>query len=237
MQASATVGLTWFLACAGIAPLFPGYEARAGSVSLPGVGGDLQVKVVSYKEARFQTVFKQYHDFSCGSAALASLLTFHYQDRTDEQQVFQTMYSLGDQARIRQQGFSLLDMKDFLGNRGYQADGFRMPLDTYREKARVPAIVLVNTRGYRHFILIKGIREDRVLVGDPATGVRSMRREEFDLAWNGLLFLIRSHAEVGRSSFNRAEEWAVNERAPFGTAFQNQGLANFTLFLPRLQDY
>src|SRR5690606_12380707 len=109
----------------------------------------LDVKVTSYKEARFQTVLKQEHDFSCGSAALASLLSFHYQDPVSEQQVFEAMFAAGDQERIRRQGFSLLDMRKYLSGRGYKADGFRIALDLLADKASVPAIVLINTNGYR----------------------------------------------------------------------------------------
>jgi hypothetical protein len=35
--------------------------------------GDFKVKVVSMREARFQTIILQKYDYSCGSAALASL--------------------------------------------------------------------------------------------------------------------------------------------------------------------
>src|SRR5690606_38844520 len=129
------------------------FSAHAGNVTLPGIGGNLEVPVVSYKESRFQTVLKQQHDFSCGSAALASLLTFHYGDQVSEQDVFQAMYESGDQERIRQQGFTLLDMKKFLETRGYKADGFRIPLGPLAAKAGVPAIALINPKGYRHFVI------------------------------------------------------------------------------------
>ncbi len=38
----------------------------------------LQRAVVSVKEARFTTTQRQQFDFSCGSAAVATLLTHHY---------------------------------------------------------------------------------------------------------------------------------------------------------------
>lgn len=212
--------------------LLPAFAA-AGQVYLPGIGGNLNVPVVSYKEQKFQRVLKQQYDFSCGSAALASLLTFHYDDAVSEQQVFQEMFNSGDQERIRRQGFSLLDMKRFLEARGYRADGFRIPLETLAEKAQVPAIVLVNTKGYRHFVLIKGVSKHHVLVGDPALGVRAIPRAAFEQSWDGLIFLIRSHADIGRRHFNRADDWAAKVRAPSTEPFAQQSIANFTLFLPQ----
>src|SRR5690554_8092516 len=96
---------------------------------------------------------RQQYDFSCGSAALASLLSFHYDRPVTEQEVFANMLALADQDKVRQQGFSMLDMKRYLEAEGYQADGFRMPLAGIRDQVRVPVIALVTLGGYRHFVV------------------------------------------------------------------------------------
>src|SRR5208283_4171640 len=62
----------------------------------------------------FRTTWHQQYDFSCGSAAVATLLSFHYGRPTNETTVFKAMFAAGDQARIQVQGFSLLDMKRYL---------------------------------------------------------------------------------------------------------------------------
>ena len=63
--------------------MFPVY---AGTVNLGGgfSGGNFSINVSSIKEQRFKTIYKQQYDFSCGSATLASLLSFHYDDVVDE---------------------------------------------------------------------------------------------------------------------------------------------------------
>jgi len=194
-------------------------------------GGQFRVGVTSLKEARFKTVLKQRYDFSCGSAALASLLSFHYERPTTEEAVFTAMYRLGDKERIQRTGFSLLDMKTYLEAEGLRADGFRVTLDKL-ETARVPAITLINTNGYKHFVLIKGVRGDEVVVGDPALGVRIYRRDAFVAMWEGIAFIIRGEPELARRHFNSAEDWAVRVKAPFGTALNGQSLASFTVNLP-----
>src|SRR5690606_20299588 len=93
--------------------------ALAGTVWLPGLGGVVNVPTQSIQELKFAEVIRQQFDFSCGSAALATLLTYHYEDPTDEMQAFIAMYEQGDQERIRQAGFSLLDMKNYLAAVGY----------------------------------------------------------------------------------------------------------------------
>ena len=61
--------LAWALA---LAPSF----ATASSIALQAPhGGSYRLQVTSLKEARFRTTVPQQYDFSCGSAATATLLT------------------------------------------------------------------------------------------------------------------------------------------------------------------
>lgn len=221
------------LTALGLAGLVPA-PAAGGTVVLPPVlGGPASIKVISLKEARFQTIIKQQFDFSCGSAALASLLTFHYDDPVTEIEIFREMYDSGDQARIQTYGFSLLDMKRYLERRGYRADGFKLDLDRLA-RAGIPALVLINTNGYKHFVLIKGIHGDEVVVGDPALGVRLLERSKFESMWNGIAFVIRSDVKLGREHFNLARDWGVRKKAPFGNALNSQSLASFTVHMTNL---
>jgi len=174
--------------------------------------GGFTARVVSVKEARFTTTQRQKYDFSCGSAALATLLTHHYGEPVDERAVFTQMYQRGDQAKIRKEGFSMLDMKRYLGTRGYQADGFQLPIDKLAVE-NVPAIVLLTERGYRHFVVIKGVERGRVLVGDPAMGTRALSLERFQKLWvNHILFVVYNKREAAK--FNLADDWRVAPGAP-----------------------
>ena len=174
--------------------------------------GGFTARVVSVKEARFTTTQRQKYDFSCGSAALATLLTHHYGEPVDERAVFMQMYQRGDQAKIRKEGFSMLDMKRYLETRGYHADGFQLPIDKLAVE-NVPAIVLLTERGYRHFVVIKGVERGRVLVGDPAMGTRALSLERFQKLWvNHILFVVYNKREAAK--FNQADDWRVAPGAP-----------------------
>ncbi len=207
--------------------------AQEGRVTFTAAaGGFFSVPVVSLKEARFKTVIKQRYDFSCGAASVASLLTFHYDRPTGEKEVFRAMFEADDKDKIRKQGFSLLDMKTYLESVGYGADGFQISLAKLAEVA-IPAIVLIQTRGYKHFVVIKGIKDDEVLVGDPALGAKIYSRSKFEKVWiNDIIFVIRSNRELARDHFNHEKDWAVRAKAPFGTALSREGLATFTTLLP-----
>lgn len=184
------------------------------------VGQRANVPVTSLKEIKFRNTTRQQYDFSCGSAALATLLTYHYGTPVTEKAVFEYMYANGDQAKIRQQGFSMLDMKRYLASKGFVGDGFQQPLDKLLE-AKLPAIVLISDRGYNHFVVIKGAEDGRILLGDPSSGTRSVTRDRFMELWaNKLLFVV--HKFPGKVAFNAPEEWRSAPRAPLGNGINQE---------------
>ena len=200
---------------------------RASGMDLALGSARFDVPVNSMKQLRFGATMRQQYDFSCGSAALATLLTHHYAHPVSEQRVFEQMYLHGDQRKIRKEGFSMLDMQRYLAARGYRADGFKLPLHKLVE-AKLPAIVLVSDKGYHHFVVIKGIAQDRVLMGDPSSGARALSLAAFDAIWVGkLLFVIHGHAT--NPSFNTAADWRAAPAAPLASVAWRDALAPLTL--------
>lgn len=169
---------------------------------------DAGLPVHSMLERRFATVVRQQYDFSCGSAALATLLRYHYGKAVDEPSTFLGMWQGGDQALIRQLGFSLLDMKRYLGAHQMPADGYQVTLPQIA-KARLPGIALINVGGYKHFVVVKGIDHGSVLLGDPATGLRRMTEAEFSKGWNGILFVINDDSPKVQATFAASSELAL----------------------------
>ena len=216
-------------ACIAAAPT-PAAELDADA------GGRLAVQVVPLDRLRFGATVRQHHDFSCGAAALATLLTFHFDAPMTEAEVFEQMWRAGDRELIRTQGFSLLDLKTFLSSRGYEADGFRVSLDELRE-ARLPAIALITVEGYRHFVVVKGIREELVAIGDPARGTRVLPRAEFEAMRDDILFVIRSHAELARVHFDSPRDWAPPLQGPLESAWPTGVDALDRLLRPRLNEF
>ncbi|KQZ57830.1 MULTISPECIES: C39 family peptidase [unclassified Lysobacter] len=212
-------------ACALLCALACAQGAAAATVDLrTPYGGSYGIRLTSLKEARFRTTVPQQYDFSCGSAAAATLLTFQYGHPVGEAEVFLAMYRDGDQAKIRREGFSLLDIRRYLLALGYQADGFELPLDKLFEEG-LPAIVLLNDRGYRHFVVVKGLRKGRVLIGDPARGTRAMSRANFERLWdNRVLFVVHNRREV--ALFNQPRDWRTAPPAPLDMGISREGLQN-----------
>ncbi|MDP1027658.1 C39 family peptidase [Sphingomonas sp. KR1UV-12] len=176
------------------------------------------VPVASMLARKFNTVVRQQYDFSCGSAALATLLHYHYGLPRSETEVFTGMWREGDQAQIRRVGFSLLDMKRYLAENRLRADGYKVTLAAI-EQRKLPGIALITTRGYRHFVVVKGIAGDNVLLGDPSLGLQTVSRAKFQAMWNGIYFVLNSATEVGTQNFNAVRQWQALARAPIGSPF------------------
>jgi len=211
--------------------------AHAGSVWLPGAGfnGATVTSIQSLKARRFSRTIQQQYDFSCGSAAVATLLSYQYHDPVNEQSVFRTMWLNGDQTKIRREGFSLLDIKHYLQARGYESNGYKISLDKLKQ-THVPAIVLINDHGYNHFVVIKGLQNGRALVGDPSRGARSIPRTRFQrLMTNPIVFVITSDRQ--RAVFNGRADWQTRPLAPLGMATRTQSLATATVLRPGAGDF
>jgi len=195
-------------ACAMLLIAIFSQPARADDVVLATPAtGNYALKLTSFAELKFSTVIHQQYDYSCGSAALATLLRYHYRLPVDEATVFRAMFNVGDKANIEKLGFSLLDMKKYLASFGYQADGYRLGLDEL-SKVGAPAIALIQIGSYKHFVVIKGVIGNRVLVGDSALGLRVFSADDFREAWNGIAFIVHDTPKgVAPPLFNAADEW------------------------------
>jgi predicted double-glycine peptidase len=218
-------GLVVAVVCAAMTPA----SSVSADMLLSSGPAPSRVKVVSYRDIPFRTVVRQRYDFSCGSAALATLLRYHYDREVGEEQIFRAMYAAGDQDVIRRVGFSLLDMKQFLEASGYHADGYRLNIDNLASMDK-PAIVMIDTAGYKHFVVFKGDDAGRVLIGDPALGLKIYSREQFASMWNGIAFVVREPAD----RFNQAAEWTPWNRSRPAQALPNHSLAELTRELPPL---
>lgn len=210
--------------------------AMAATIEVtPGVGSRMLLSVWSMHELKVRSVVLQKYDYSCGSAAVATLLTYHYGHPITEEVVFRMMFDHGNQEKIREEGFSLLDMKRFLEAHGYPADGFEVSLDDV-SNAGIPAIVLMVDNGYHHFVVVKGMRGNKLLLGDPAVGLRVVPREQFEASWpSRIVFVI--HDFPARGEFNTARDWSVRPTSPLGQPLGPDTLNNIVLFRPGGRDF
>jgi predicted double-glycine peptidase len=86
---------------------------------------------LSLREMRTRHVITQEYDFSCGAAAIATLLTYYFGEPATEKEVIVGIAERADFQKVMQRrAFSLLDMKRFAEAKGYQAIGYKMDFES-----------------------------------------------------------------------------------------------------------
>jgi uncharacterized protein len=177
--------------------MYPQRDIPKGELRIiPGVAGNQyltlrnNVKPLS-EEFNFKNVVKQEFDYSCGSAALATLLNFYLGEKLSEQQVIQGLMQYGDAQKIQERrAFSLLDMKRFVEVLGYTGAGYKSELEDLRSLKK-PAILPIELSGYKHFVVFRGFYGNHIFLADPFRGNTSFTLETFRKIWSqNIVFVI-----------------------------------------------
>lgn len=161
------------------------------------------VKRHTLKELQDQYVIKQDSDYSCGAAALATLLTYYFGEETSEQEMLGLMnagLTKVEQARKHFKGYSLLDLQRAARLKGYQAAGFKLTVEQLTQLA-APVIVFVQPMGYKHFAVLRGVDRGRVFLADPVRGNLRMGIGRFLAEWDGIIFVLGKTGEEDLTTY------------------------------------
>jgi uncharacterized protein len=155
---------------------------------------------------QFRGIVRQAYDYSCGSAALTTLLNGYVGSSLTEQQTMNGLMKFGETEKIvERRSFSLLDMKRFVAALGLESGGYRGEFEDLVKQGQ-PAIVPISYAGFKHFVVFKAYKDGRVYVADPALGNISFDEQRFKEVWeNNTLFLI-SVPEQYRKNFLALQE-------------------------------
>ena len=155
---------------------------------VPGISM-MPMQIKSMRDMRYHNMVRQERDFTCGAAALATILQYVFGRTISEQEVIRNMLENTDAKIAQERGFSLLDMKNYLERVGLRGRGYRIDANSLIT-VKIPVIALQTTRGYAHFVVVKRVADGIVYIADPALGHRQMTVDEFVGAWNGIVFAV-----------------------------------------------
>lgn len=158
------------------------------------------------RDLRYRDLMPQKFDFSCGSAALATVLQYGYGIESSETELIKKMLVGTDANEVIKNGFSMLDMKRYVESIGMRGHGFKVDVDALYQ-LQMPVIVLLDLKGYKHFVVVKGAAAGRVFVADPALGHRVMPEADFVRGWNGVVLAV-----IGDTPM-RTDTYLVNSRS------------------------
>jgi predicted double-glycine peptidase len=162
-------------------------QATIDTSTLAGI--PLTKTVRSMRDIRYSHIVNQQFDYSCGAAALATLLKYGYGIDIPETELIRRMMVFSTPEVVVKNGFSMLDMKKFVETIGLRGRGFRVNTDALYH-LQIPVMVLMNIDGYEHFVIVKHAQDGRVFIADPALGNRILLEEDFAKTWNGLVFAV-----------------------------------------------
>ena len=158
-----------------------------------------EVPVASVQARRDAGVVKQRYDYSCGAAALATLLTHGLNDPVSEAELLRALVeplSADELAALQKKGLSLFHLQRLAQQRGHRAQGFRVH-GSQLARLSHPLIVFIKPHGYEHFAVFKGLRDGRVHLADPSLGNVRMPLYRFldmwaDASGRGVIFAVES---------------------------------------------
>ncbi len=174
-------------------------SAPATPVAQIGIGAGLRADrpARTVKDLRDQHLIRQRFDFSCGAAALATILRYGFGEPVTEADILRQLFDLlasDELPAVRRTGFSLLHLQRVAEARGYRAQGFRLSPDQLPQLGG-PVIVFIEPRGYAHFAVLRGVTDDRVHLADPSRGNIRMPAYSFLDTWlqtdgRGIIFVV-----------------------------------------------
>jgi len=164
-----------------------GCSTTERAVPLSSAGVIFEKPVKTWCDFRDRNIAVQGSDYSCGSAALTTLMRYYFKDSVSEDKVLKQLWnqmSPEDRKDRKKNGFTLLDLQKAAVGMGYQAVGLR---PTFRELKELtdngPILIHVVSNGQKHFAILKGVREDRLYLADPTRGNIRLSLEDFSEEW------------------------------------------------------
>ena len=179
--------------------------ARLDDVPLRRTAEGTLEAVPTWKSISEKNVVMQGFDYSCGAAAMATLLKHYFGSPVTEAEILRDVLAHLDKKTFekrKEDGLSLLDLKEYAERHGYQAVGVRLKPDALL-KLKGPILIYLETPEFRHFAILRGVREDRVYVADPARGNVRQPVDRFLNEWSGLALVL------GKPGFGTPQDTAL----------------------------
>lgn len=117
----------------------------------------------------------QMEALECGAASLAMVCAYYGKWIPLEQ--------VRADCGVSRDGSSALNVVKAARSYGFDARGYRMEPESLRAKAVFPCIV---HWGFNHFVVVRGLKGDKVYVNDPAKGEVKLDLETFDREFTGV---------------------------------------------------
>jgi len=160
---------------------------------------DFFVYVKNARQLRTMDVIPQQRDFSCGAAALATILNKYWGENVTETGILVGIVATLSKPELEDRiknGLTLTDLKRLLEKFGYQAVLGKLPVEKLKE-SKIPLLVGITVNDFDHFVVVRGADDEFVYLADPAVGKMRVPIEEFEKQWqkNTVLVVIKPNTK------------------------------------------
>lgn len=193
------------LSMGGGCAMFTGPAPEEGWSEFPGPRRQFRQQVRSWRTLQRQNVVMQQSDYSCGAAALATVIRYYWGDEVTEKEflevIIESVISRDELKDRVENGLTMTDLRLAAVEKGYLASMGRRSLAQLAE-SRIPVIVRIEKDGYDHFVVFRGMADDRVFLADPIRGNLRISVEEFATQWTdgAILVVVKPNTKPPESS-------------------------------------
>lgn len=211
MLLNTTVALTLAICCISAYRL----DAQQVSIADRSVVRDpsftIRKPVDSWKERKTRHVVMQERDYSCGAAALATLLRYYWGHNVTEETVLDVVENMLTAEQLQEradEGLTMADVEAAAVKMGYQATVGEVTLQQLSQ-SKVPVIIVIDLGGTNHFVVLRDILGGCAFLADPIRGNVRISIAGLQQAWvkNAILVV----APAGETESFRSQMY-VTER-------------------------
>jgi ATP-binding cassette, subfamily C, bacterial len=145
-----------------------------------------------FKHKNYQCVLQSSEE-DCGAACLTSVSKYygHFVSITRSREAVGT----------GQLGTTLLGLRRGFESLGFKTRAVKASLEILDHIKEIPLPGVIHWRGY-HWVVLYGKSGKNYIIGDPAVGIRYLKRKELAAAWDGIMLVLEPNPE----SFFQAEK-------------------------------
>ncbi|MBN2788323.1 MAG: C39 family peptidase [Paludibacteraceae bacterium] len=147
----------------------------------------LHKPIKSWIEFKNDKLTRQRYDYSCGSAALSTLLSYYYDANVSELMILESVLEAKgveeEPSELENQqglnGLSFYDLSQYASSQGFKAIGIALGMQELK-KLQIPVIVFVKIRKQEHFTVLKKMDEHYAYLADPSFGNIRVNHAKFE---------------------------------------------------------
>lgn len=153
------------------------------------------IEPVPYVYLKTRNIVMQQRDYSCGAAALATMMRYYWRQDVEEIDVLKVIEAMLTKEELKdrvENGLSIADLRRAAVKLGYQSAIGKMTIEKLTE-SKIPVIVALKQKDFNHFVVVRAFQGSYVYLADPIRGNVRMLVADFSDQWieNTLLVVVK----------------------------------------------